>query len=313
MKRPISLLALILLAFSLQAQNLTLQDIHIRDPFILVDGGTYYLYASSSVDGVGGVAVYTSKDLQNWTDRKQVMTIPEGNWSRGGIWAPEVHKYKGRYYLFATINEPTTWKMSREDWPDYTYRATQIFCAKSPMGPFVPTARFPQPPIDCMTLDGTLFVEDNEPYMVYCHEWVQTVDGTVEYVKLDRKLSRAVSAPVRMFCGSTCPVAEPGESNYVTDGCFMYRTKTGKLLMIWASFGPDGYAECIAESLSGKLAGPWRQQSEPLFKQDGGHAMIFTDLDGKLRLVLHSPNGGGMERAKLFTLEDTGDTLRIAE
>ncbi len=313
MKRAVAFVSLFLLAFGLNAQNLTLQDIHIRDPFILVDSDTYYLYASSSVDGVGGVAVYTSKDLQSWTEKKQVMTIPEGNWSRGGVWAPEVHKYKGKYYLFATINEPTKWKMDREDWPDYMYRATQIFCSKSPEGPFVPTADFPQPPIDYMTLDGTLFVEDNEPYMVFCHEWVQMEDGTVEYVKLDRKLSKAVTSPVRMFYGSTCPVAEPGAKSYVTDGCFMYRTKTGKLLMIWASFGPEGYAECIAESTTGKLCGPWRQQSEPLFRKDGGHAMIFTDLEGRLRLVLHSPNGGGLERARLFTLEDTGDTLRIVE
>lgn len=77
--------------------------------------------------------------------------------------------------------------------------------------------------------------------------------------------------------------------------------------------GPEGYAEFIAESLSGKLAGPWRQQKEPLFRKDGGHAMIFTDLEGKLRLVLHSPNGGGRERAVIFTLEDTGETIRIAE
>lgn len=313
MQRTVTTIISLLLALGLNAQSLSLQDIHIRDPFILVDNGTYYLYASSSVDGAGGVAVYTSKDLQNWTAKKQVMTLPEGNWSRGGIWAPEVHKYKGKYYLFATVNEPTKWKMSKEDWPDYICRATQIFCSKSPEGPFVPTADFPQTPAGYMALDGTLFVEDGEPHMVFCHEWVQTVDGTVEYVKLDRKLSKAIEGPVMMFCGSTCPVAEPDAVNYVTDGCFMYRTKTGKLLMIWASFGPDGYAECIAESLSGKLAGPWRQQSEPLFKQDGGHAMIFTDLEGKLRLVLHSPNGGGMERARLFTLEDTGDTLRIAE
>ena len=293
--------------------HLTTGDINIRDPFILVEDGTYYMYASSTVDGIGGVAVYTGKDLQHWSGKVQVMTLPEGNWSRGYVWAPEVHKYNGRYYLFATINEHTQWKMSREDWPDYIYRATQIFCSDSPTGPFVPTSALPQTPMDYMALDGTLFVEDGEPYMVFCHEWVQIEDGTVEYVRLDDNLSKAVSSPARMFCGSSCCVAEPGHPSYVTDGCFMYRTKTGKLLMIWASFGPEGYAECIAESLTGKLSGPWRQQSEPLFRQNGGHAMIFTDLEGRLRLVLHAPNDGGLERAVIFTLEDTGETLKIVE
>lgn len=312
MRKIVSLSVFLLLSICLQGQNLTLQDIHIRDPFILVDNNTYYMYASSSVGDAGGVAVYTSKDLKNWTEKTQVMTLPEGNWSRGHVWAPEVHKYKDGYYLFATINEMTKWKMSREGWPDYIYRGTQIFRSDSPTGPFTATSDMPQTPIDYMALDGTLYVEDNQPYMVFCHEWVQIVDGTVEYVRLDKDLAEAIGSPVRMFNGSACCVAEPGES-YVTDGCFMYRTRTGKLLMIWASFGPDGYAECVAESLTGKISGPWRQQSEPLFKKDGGHAMIFTDLDGNLRLVLHSPNGGGLERARLFTLEDTGDSLRIVD
>jgi hypothetical protein len=40
-----------------------------------------------------------------------------------------------------------------------------------------------------MTLDGTLWVEDELPYMVFCHEWVQIKDGTVESVRLKDDLS----------------------------------------------------------------------------------------------------------------------------
>jgi hypothetical protein len=39
--------------------------------------------------------------------------------------------------------------------------------------------------------------------------------------------------------------------------------------------------------------------------------MLFTRFDGQLMLVLHQPNEGGRERARLFELEDTGETLRI--
>jgi hypothetical protein len=39
--------------------------------------------------------------------------------------------------------------------------------------------------------------------------------------------------------------------------------------------------------------------------------MIFTTFDGTLMLLLHSPNQGPNERARLFELIDTGDTLRI--
>jgi hypothetical protein len=80
--------------------------------------------------------------------------------------------------------------------------------------------------------------------------------------------------------------------------------------MIWSSFSTRGYTTGVAISDSGRLNGPWRQQAEPLFADDGGHGMIFTRFDGQLMLVLHQPNKI-TERARLFELEDTGETLRI--
>jgi len=98
--------------------------------------------------------------------------------------------------------------------------------------------------------------------------------------------------------------------NQVTDGCFLYKGKTGKLYMLWASFSEGGYTEGIAISANGRLSGPWVQQNEPLFKQDGGHGMVFTTFDGKLMMVLHSPNNKE-SRPRIFEMEDTGNTLRV--
>ena len=39
--------------------------------------------------------------------------------------------------------------------------------------------------------------------------------------------------------------------------------------------------------------------------------MLFTTFDGKLMMVLHSPNGPAA-RPRVFETEDTGETLRIA-
>lgn len=81
--------------------------------------------------------------------------------------------------------------------------------------------------------------------------------------------------------------------------------------MLWSSGGAQGYTTGIAVSQSGKIEGPWTQVREPLFQADGGHAMIFKQFDGTLMLVLHQPNRGRLERARLFELEDTGDSIRI--
>jgi hypothetical protein len=168
-----------------------------------------------------------------------------------------------------------------------------------------------------MCLDGTLWVEDGTPYMIYCHEWVEILDGEMDLVELKRDLSATVGEHQRLFCASAAEwstgggTAFEGKKSYVTDGCFLYRTKTGKLLMLWSSFYNGPYAVGIAESDTGKVTGPWRQQKEPLFV-NGGHSMVFQDFEGRLCLVLHSPNSpGGKERAHIYELEDLGHTLKI--
>ena len=321
MKRFINLLAS--LGFVCSSFALTLDEINIRDPFILTDNANqiYYMYRtcdSITADGKvrGGVEVFTSRDLKKWDGPQTVMRIPDGNGLTGTVWAPEVHKYNGKYYLLATINSDIVWKKRKEGWPDYTWRGTQIFHADSPEGPFKPFSKFVTTPTDWMALDGTLWVEDGKPYMVFCHEWGQTEDGTMEAAELLPDLSEMASLPQTLFYGSAPDWStgiEPSPDSpkgYITDGCFLYRTKTGKLLMIWSSFSNGDYAIGIAESATGSVKGPWRQQEKPLFVKNGGHGMIFRTLDGALKLILHQPNSPlGAERAKIYDINDTGDTL----
>ena len=305
-----------------QRSDLTLKDIHIRDPYIMPveREGVYYMYASSPTREeskvYGGMVAYKSRDLKTWEGPVRVFDVPRDNWITGTVWAPEVHKYKGKYYLFATLNSHIKWKGDKKGHPAYTHRATQVFWSKSPEGPFLPfKEKTPFTPLDEMALDGTLWVEDGVPYMVYCHEWVETMDGEMNLVQLKKDLSGAVGEPTRLFCASAAKwstgAGAGAEKTYVTDGCFLYRTKAGKLLMVWSSFMNGTYAVGIAESATGKIIGPWHQQEEPIFV-NGGHSMIFRTFDGRLCLVLHSPNSpGGSERAKILELEDLGHTLRV--
>ena len=305
-----------------QQKTYTLDDINIRDPYIMPveKEGMYYMYASSGVSEngkyYGGVVAYKSRDLKTWEGPVRVFEVPRDNYLTGGVWAPEVHKYKGKYYLFATLNSDVRWKGPKAGHPAYNHRATQIFWSKSPEGPFLPfEGKAPHTPLDEMCLDGTLWVENGTPYMVYCHEWVEVLDGEMDLVELKKDLSAPVGTPQRLFCASAAEWSTGSDrkeyKTYVTDGCFLYRSKTGKLLMMWSSFKDGTYAVGLAESDTGKIIGPWRQQKEPIFI-NGGHSMLFTDFEGRLCLVLHSPNSpGGKERAKIFEVEDLGHTLRV--
>ncbi len=295
-------------------------DIYVRDPYILPDAGTetYYLYRSSSTKGskgqvLGGVETFKSKDLKTWEGPVKVFTVPEDNWITGVVWAPEVHFYNGRYYLFATLNSNIIWKARGDNKAEYQFRGTQIFHSDSPEGPFKPFDVVPHTPMDYMALDGTLWVENGKPYMVYCHEWVQLGDGAMNLVELKPNLSASKGNDMRLFNASAAAWST-GPDTYVTDGCFLYRSRTGKLLMIWSSFKDGSYAVGIAESTTGRIQGPWRQQEAPIFTKDGGHAMIFRNFEGRLCISLHAPNtSDGRERAHIFELEDTGETLVLKD
>ncbi|MHB1318109.1 MAG: glycoside hydrolase family 43 protein [Anaerolineae bacterium] len=310
----------------MSSQTHRLPDVRIRDPHILADAATHTYYLASSLRHAeghpyGGVEVRTSRDLVNWEAPVAAYSVPEEGWGREGVWAPDMHLYRGWYYLFLTHNsreplpgvQPGT--TLGPGYPPLVRRGSQVLLSSSPLGPFRHFHNRPHLPVSMMTLDGTLWLEDGVPYMVYCHEWVQTRDGTVEMVRLKDDLSDVAGAPRLLFRGSEAPWGTGSRQQagaYVTDGPSLYRTHTGHLLMIWSSFVSGVYATGVAHSESDTLAGPWRQQTEPLFIEDGGHGTIFRRFDGQPMLVLHQPNRVPDEHAWLFELEDTGDTVRIS-
>lgn len=299
-----------------------LADFRMRDACILVDekNKTYYAISSGFAPTKEGfrnsaVRAFTSKDLINWEGPHIIFQTPTNLWGDiniRGIWAPEMHFYKGKYYLFLTFDTDSKFAEQWRDWLPRVKRGSQILVGDSPLGQFKPFQNRSTLPVDMMTLDATLWEEDGVPYIVFAHEWVQITDGTIEFARLKDDLSEMVGEPKRLFQGSDAPWARksPEWGCWVTDAPFLYKSKSGKLFMIWSSFSNTGYTVGVAVSDSGKLAGPWKQKAEPLYSADGGHGMLFKRFDGQLMMILHSPNKT-TERAKLFEIEDTGETLRV--
>ncbi len=280
-----------------------LTDINIRDPFILKENDIYYLYGTRAKNfgqNVGGFDVYTSTDLITWSNPIECFNSVDTEYNRHVSWAPEVHKYKGKYYMFATF--------TREN----NLRGVFVLKADNPQGPFLPHSKKQLTPTDWECLDGTLYIDKNgNPYLVFCHEHTQIVDGTVCYIKLNDDLTESISEPVYMFSGSTPHWADKKEQgeHYITDGPFMYRTKSGELLLIWSTFINHKYAQCVAKSDNGEIDGNF-VHLEPLITDDGGHGMIFT-ADGKLYLTFHTPNKSLFERPTFIELVDTGDKITL--
>lgn len=271
-------------------------EIVIRDPFVLPvpEEKTYYLFGSTQrfddtqtdeecLYPEQGFYYYKSSDLENWKGPYPAFIPGPLFWGKQDFWAPEVHEYQGCYYMFASFKS------------DKHCRATHILISTAPGGPYVPLADKPVTPDGWECLDGTLYKEENEagewePWIVFCHEWVQTGNGTINARRLTNDLKAPVGDAVELFSASDAPWCVPFENDkYVTDGPFLFR-QNEKLCMLWSSFGKDGYAMAIAESATGKITGPWIQREKPFFSKNGGHGMFFRKFDGTLMYSLHQPN-----------------------
>ncbi|MCX6992622.1 MAG: glycoside hydrolase family 43 protein [Kiritimatiellaeota bacterium] len=291
-------------------------DIQIRDPFVLPEPQErfYYLFGTTDKNcwkGAGeGFDCFRSKDLGAWEGPMPVFRPPPSFWGTNNFWAPEVYRFHDRYYMFASFKA------------DRCYRGTQILSATRVTGPYVPLTDGPITPADWECLDGTLHVDsDGNPWIIFCHEWVQVHNGAMYAMRLSPDLKKPAGRPVFLFNASEAPwVFHPkwpekqGEfrfPTYVTDGPFLFRNRNGILLMLWSSSGSEGYAMGIARSESGVVTGPWRQDAVPLWAKDGGHGMIFRGFDGRLFVTFHMPNKTPKERPVFIEIEDTDIGVRL--
>lgn len=298
---------------------LLLPQMPLHDPWIVADpdSRTYLLFTRNEQAMTGdarvGIMAYRSRDLKHWSKPALVFALPQGTWARDGAWAPEVHRWKGRWYLFATFHNEDAALPSTGARKLYR-RSTVLAVADSPAGPFrLEKDGKPVAPAERMTLDGTLYVSPaGKPWMVYAHEWLQTTVGTMEAVPLDNTLA-AAGPPVELFRADRADWVKgqkqpDGSTVYVTDGPELYRTRTGTLLMIWSSYGQGGYVQAQARSKSGTIEGPWEQLG-PLVMRDSGHGMLFRTFEGKLMMVLHRPFNNAL--GKLYEMRDAGDRLEV--
>lgn len=252
-----------------------------------------YMYGTTalernSIAAKNTFSVYRSFDLEHFEEPKVIFDGSKCNFGADkDFWAPEVHKYKGKYYLFGSCKA------------EGKCRATHIFVCDTPDGDFVPLTEAPITPSDWECLDGTFYVENDIPYIVFSHEWTQVKAGEIWAMPLSQDLRQPTGNSFLLFRASDNPhVSELNghPSAYVTDGPFLYREKD-KLNMIWSSFYDNRYL--VLHAWSDSLIGTWHHNGSS-FDFDGGHAMLFYKLNGERMISLHSPNIANMERAIFF-------------
>lgn len=299
-------------------RDVPLDSIYLSDPCILADKktGCYYM------TGTGG-RLWKSKDLARWDGPYRVAETNPDSWmgTKPEIWAAELHQYKDKYYYFATFTNNAV-KIDTVKGNVIPRRASHVLVSDNPAGPYRPMKDSVYLPASMPTLDGTFWVDkDGKPYMVYCHEWLQNWNGTVEKIELKSDLSGSVGKGKVLFRASDSPwsrekMGDKVLPNRVTDGPWLFRTGTGRLGMIWTSWVFGDYTQGVAYSESGTLDGPWLQEEKPITPPNFGHGMLFQTLDGKWLMSVHSHkevNGRYVRVPHLFEVDLSGDKLVLGK
>ena len=200
--------------------NIPTDSIRLSDPAILADQKTKMYYMT----GTGGM-MWRSADLKLWEGPFRVTEFDANSWmgAHPMIWAAELHQTgDGFYYYFATFTNQAV-KIDTVRGNVIERRASQVLRADNPMGPYRAFGDATYLPANRPTLDGTFWRDtDGTPYMVFCGEWLQNWNGTIEKIELSlsccsvpairpgvaRKMKRATSPGIKlpMVHGFSAPV-----------------------------------------------------------------------------------------------------------
>lgn len=299
-------------------------DLTMSDPYIYPDPETKTYYLTSS-----GGRMWKSKDLVMWEGPYNVIDL-SGTWCEkaGFAAAAEIHKVGDYYYYAGTWSDHGDLIEQVPRRYNVPHNQTYLLRSENVEGPYVPfsvTPGYDYQPREWDCIDGTLYEEDGHIYMVFVHEWTQIIDGTMDYIELSSDLTHTISDhPVTLFRASEAPYC--GEMNslgeatfglkmpgWVTDGPQLFRTQTGRLGMLWSTWGEERYLQAVCYSESGTIDGPWVQEPEPFLSNNSGHGMLFRDFDGRLLYVVHHAEGDGPRKPQLWNVDDSGDKLVLKD
>ncbi len=276
--------------------RMLIREIRIRDPFVYVEDGTYYILGTTGADcwnRGSDFTLYRSADLE--AAEFAGTLVPDGALARyTQLWAPELHFYRDKYYLIVSVFCPEK------------KRGSMILAADRLLGPYQPLTGEYITPLGWQCLDATLFVREDRPYLYFSNEWVDPVtqdgDGGIFVAALSDDLTKLTSEPRKIvsgkYCGFSVELKENGRRGWVAEGPFV-QEREGRIELYWSTFTEKGY--CVARSFSSEVTGEY-VFDRLIFDRDGGHAMLFTDLGGVRKIALHQPNRSPEERMKLYDL-----------
>jgi GH43 family beta-xylosidase len=248
------------------------------DPFILYHDGVYYAYGTSyAVSSDDGIEVYTSTDMISWkpTERRFALYKTD-TWTYWRFWAPEVYHVNGKFYMYFS-----------------GWSRMCVATADNPLGPFRQEPKQPMTATDFIAIDHSLFIDDDgKPYLFFVREIKEPVYGLEIWVaELETNLT-AIKTGTMQKCIETSQQWEMVAPR-VNEGPFVVK-HNGIYFMTYSGNGYESPSYGIGVATATNIFGTWTKYDQnPIYQSPGdlagiGHSSMFTDKDGKLRIVFHS-------------------------
>ena len=268
------------------------------DPSVLKDGDDYYL-TQSSFDAYPGLPVWHSRDLVNWQPLGHAITK-----NVGSIWAPDIVKHEGRYYIYFPARQGGT---------EGSTRSNFVVWADDIRGPW-------SEPID-IGLPGHIdpghaVGEDGKRYLfLSAGDYVQLADDGLSVVGEIKHVYDGWRYPEDWDVEA---YAQEGPKINFRDGWYYMTTAVGG-----TAGPPTGHMVITARSRS--IHGPWENsphnpivrtvsRDEPWWSR--GHATIVEGVDDRWWMIYHGYENGYWtlgRQALLEPIEWTDDGWYVAK
>ncbi len=259
---------------------------NIRDPFIILEGDTYYLTGTIPPYWNGkseGVMLWKSGDLQKWEKIGFILhrsLASHDSWFRDYWWAPEIHKKDGKFYLTVNcrnddIGVGQNPLIAVSDTIDGNYR---ILNDKEP---YFTQKKYDEGLHPCINgNDANLFTDnDGKTYISVCSgKGIFMFEINLENAKL---------------IGEGMSVIEASENGWDTKNEGQFIIKYNNTYYCFYSSFTRSYE--IGVAYAENIKGPWiKDAKNPIITPIGvdglyhsGHNCIFTNKDGELLTAYH--------------------------
>jgi len=288
----------------------------VHDPVMIKQKGIYYLFCTG-----GGIAVFSSKDMQNWIKEKPVFSktpdwVPKAipGFRGNSMWAPDISFHNGKYYLYYAVSAFGKNTSCIGLVVNKTLDATSADYKWEDMGKVIQSI----PGRDMWNaIDPNLIVdENNTPWLTFGSFW----EG-MKMVKLNSDMA-SVAQPEQWYTVARRPRdfshSDSSAGNAAIEGPFIF--KKNNYYYLFVSWDYCCRAERsnykVVVGRSEKIMGPYLDKNGVRMDKNGGTLMVQGDnkewfgvghnsaytFDGKDYIIYHG-----------YDVKDRGSSKLIIE